>query len=183
MKIISTSLKDCFIIEPTVFDDSRGFFMEDYHHQRYKKEVGIDDTFVQDNHSRSSRGVLRGLHFQIKNPQGKLVRVSRGTVLDVAVDLRIDSDTFGNSDIFELSDSNFRQLWLPPGFAHGFLVLSEIADFQYKCTDYYDPDDEGSIFWNDPELGIKWPDDIEIIISKRDAEAQSFKEYKENLKI
>lgn len=182
MKIIPTSLKDCFLIEPRVFDDSRGFFMEDYHFERYKKEVGIKGSFVQDNHSRSSKGVLRGLHFQIKNPQGKLVRVSRGKVLDVAVDLRINSDTFGNAEIFELSDSNFLQLWLPPGFAHGFLVLSEIADFQYKCTNYYDPDDEGSIFWKDAELGIPWPEDIEIKISERDANAQSFKEYKESLK-
>ncbi len=181
MKIIQTSLNDCFLIEPKVFSDQRGFFLEDFQLERYKNELGIDNLFVQDNHSRSSNGVLRGLHFQIKKPQGKLVRVTQGKVLDVAVDLRIDSSTFGNSEIFELSDTNFHQLWIPPGFAHGFLVISDTADFQYKCTDYYDPNDEGSIFWNDSELGIQWPDDIEITLSKRDAEAQSFKEYKESL--
>jgi len=177
MKVIPTSLEDCFVIEPKVFNDSRGFFLETFKYEDYKEKIGIEKDFVQDNHSRSSKGVLRGLHFQIKKPQGKLVRVSRGSVLDVAVDLRIKSRTFGKSELFELSDANFRQLWIPPGFAHGFLVLSEIADFEYKCTQVFDQKDEGSIHWQDPDLQISWPKDIDIIVSDRDSKAQSFKEY------
>ncbi len=177
MKVIPTSLEDCFVIEPKVYSDSRGFFLETFKHQNYKEIIGIEKDFVQDNHSRSSKGVLRGLHFQIQKPQGKLVRVSRGSVLDVAVDLRADSRTFGKSELFNLSDTNFHQLWMPPGFAHGFLVLSEVADFQYKCTQIYDPEDEGSIHWKDPDLQILWPEDIDITVSDRDSKAQSFKEY------
>jgi dTDP-4-dehydrorhamnose 3,5-epimerase len=177
MKVIPTSLEDCFVIEPKVFNDSRGFFLETFKYEDYKEKIGIEKDFVQDNHSRSSKGVLRGLHFQIKKPQGKLVRVSRGSVLDVAVDLRIKSRTFGKSELFELSDANFRQLWIPPGFAHGFLALSEIADFEYKCTQVFDQKDEGSIHWQDPDLQISWPKDIDIIVSDRDSKAQSFKEY------
>ncbi len=177
MKVIKTSLEDCFIIEPKVFMDDRGFFLETFKAEDYKREIGIKEDFVQDNHSRSSKGVLRGLHFQVKNPQGKLVRVSRGSVLDVAVDIRAGSKTFGKSQLFELSDKNFHQLWIPPGFAHGFLVLSEIADFQYKCTQVYDPEDEDSIFWQDPDLMIPWPTDMQISVSDRDKNAQSFNEY------
>ena len=177
MKVIKTSLEDCFIIEPKVFMDDRGFFLETFKAEDYKREIGIKEDFVQDNHSRSSKGVLRGLHFQVKNPQGKLVRVSRGSVLDVAVDIRPGSKTFGKSQLFELSDQNFHQLWIPPGFAHGFLVLSEIADFQYKCTQVYDQEDEESIYWQDPDLMISWPTDIRISVSDRDSNAQSFNEY------
>ncbi len=177
MKVINTSLEDCFIIEPNVFIDERGFFLETFKVKEYKKEIGIRDDFVQDNHSQSTKGVLRGLHFQVKNPQGKLVRVSRGSVLDVAVDLRPSSKTFGKSELFELSEKNFRQLWIPPGFAHGFLVVSSVADFQYKCTQVYDQKDEESIHWQDPDLNISWPKDIQISVSERDSNAQSFKEY------
>jgi dTDP-4-dehydrorhamnose 3,5-epimerase len=177
MKVIKTNLEDCFIIEPRVFRDDRGFFLETFKAKDYKREIGIEDDFVQDNHSRSSKGVLRGLHFQVKNPQGKLVRVSRGSVLDVAVDIRPGSKTFGKSELFELSDKNFHQLWIPPGFAHGFIVLSEIADFQYKCTQVYDQEDEESINWQDPDLMISWPSDMQISVSERDSNAQSFKEY------
>ena len=177
MKVIKTNLEDCFIIEPKVFRDDRGFFLETFKAEDYKQEIGIKEDFVQDNHSRSSKGILRGLHFQVKNPQGKLVRVSRGSVLDVAVDIRPGSKTFGKSQLFELSDQNFHQLWIPPGFAHGFLVLSEIADFQYKCTKVYDPEDEESIHWQDPDLMIPWPKDIQISVSDRDSNAQSFNEY------
>jgi dTDP-4-dehydrorhamnose 3,5-epimerase len=177
MKVIPTNLDDCVIIEPDVFYDDRGFFLETFQMERLQEMAGIKHSFVQDNHSRSTKGVLRGLHFQQNNSQGKLVRVARGSVLDIAVDLRSQSNTFGQVAAVELSDSNFHQLWVPPGFAHGFLVLSEVADFQYKCTEYYDRDDEQSIHWQDPDLAIPWPTDIEIIISTRDAKAQSFQEY------
>jgi dTDP-4-dehydrorhamnose 3,5-epimerase len=177
MKVIPTNLDDCVIIEPDIFYDDRGFFLETFQMERLQEMAGIKHLFVQDNHSRSTKGVLRGLHFQQNNPQGKLVRVARGSVLDIAVDLRSQSNTFGQVAAVELSDSNFHQLWVPPGFAHGFLVLSEVADFQYKCTEYYDRDDEQSIHWQDPDLAIPWPTDIEIIISTRDAKAQSFQEY------
>ena len=155
MNVIETKLAGVLIIEPKVFGDSRGFFFESYQKQRYR-DAGIALDFVQDNHSRSARGVLRGLHFQIKKPQGKLVCVSRGEVLDVAADINPDSPTFGQYVGVVLSEDNHRQLWVPPGYAHGFVVLSESADFQYKCTDYYDPGDEGGIIWNDPTLAIEW---------------------------
>ena len=157
MNIVKTCLNDCVIIEPKVFGDKRGFFLETFHTSRYANLVGISLPFVQDNHSRSSKGVLRGLHFQKTKPQGKLVRVVRGEVYDVAVDIRKDSSTFGHWESVILSEENKKQFWVPPGFAHGFVVLSDIADFEYKCTDYYDPSDEGSILWSDPDLGIKWP--------------------------
>src|SRR5690606_2242225 len=144
------------IFEPKVFGDSRGFFVETYQAERYK-EAGIELPFVQDNHSRSPYGVLRGLHFQKTRPQGKLVRVSRGAVYDVAVDINPASPTFGHYVGVELNDENQRQLWIPPGYAHGFCVLSDVADFQYKCTDYYFPEDEGGLLWNDPDVGIPWP--------------------------
>tara|TARA_B100000795_G_scaffold244709_1_gene209382 strand:+ start:324 stop:860 length:537 start_codon:yes stop_codon:yes gene_type:complete len=157
VNIVKTSLNDCVIIAPKVFADDRGFFMETFHASRYADLTGISLPFVQDNHSHSLRGVLRGLHFQKKKPQGKLVRVVKGEIYDVAVDIRKDSSTFGQWEGVILSEKNKKQFWVPPGFAHGFLVLSDVADFEYKCTDYYDPSDEGSILWNDPDLNIDWP--------------------------
>lgn len=155
MNVIQTVLPGAIIIEPKVFGDSRGFFMETYQAKRYK-EAGIELDFVQDNHSRSSYGVLRGLHFQKTKPQGKLVRVTSGKVLDVAVDINPASATFKQWVAVELTGDNHRQFYVPPGYAHGFVVLSETADFLYKVTDYYDPTDEGSLLWNDPEIGIDW---------------------------
>ena len=157
MKVSHSKLKGCVIIEPRVFGDERGFFLETFQTLRYQQEAGIDLAFVQDNHSRSARGVLRGLHFQKTKPQGKLVRVVRGKVFDVAVDIRNGSTTFGQWESIILSEDNKKQFWVPPGFAHGFVVLSDTADFEYKCTDYYDPSDEDSILWNDPDLDIPWP--------------------------
>ena len=157
MKISHSKLKGCVIIEPRVFGDERGFFLETFQAVRYEQEAGIDLPFVQDNHSRSARDVLRGLHFQKTKPQGKLVRVVRGEVYDVAVDIRKGSATFGEWEGVILSEDNKKQFWVPPGFAHGFVVLSDTADFEYKCTDYYDPSDEGSILWSDPDLDIPWP--------------------------
>jgi dTDP-4-dehydrorhamnose 3,5-epimerase len=157
MKVSHSKLKDCVIIEPQVFGDERGFFLETFQAARYEQEAGIKLAFVQDNHSRSARGVLRGLHFQKMKPQGKLVRVVRGEVYDVALDIRKGSPTFGEWEGVILSEDNKKQFWVPPGFAHGFVVLSDTADFEYKCTDYYDPSDEGSILWNDPVLDIPWP--------------------------
>ena len=157
MKCTHSKLKGCVIIEPRIFGDERGFFLETFQSVRYEQEAGIDLPFVQDNHSRSVRGVLRGLHFQMYKPQGKLVRVVRGEVYDVAVDIRKGSVTFGEWEGVILSEDNKKQFWVPPGFAHGFVVLSAIADFEYKCTDYYDPSEEGSILWSDPDLNIPWP--------------------------
>jgi dTDP-4-dehydrorhamnose 3,5-epimerase len=157
MNIIKTKLNDCIIIEPKVFGDERGFFLETYQTNRYAEIAGIALPFVQDNHSRSSKGVLRGLHFQKNKPQGKLVRVVKGEVYDVAVDIRQGSSTFGQWEAVILSEENKKQFWVPPGFAHGFVVLSEVADFEYKCTEYYDPSDEGILFWNDHDLSISWP--------------------------
>ena len=159
MNVVKTKLKDCLIIEPQVFSDQRGFFLETFQADRYSDLVGISLPFVQDNHSRSSKGVLRGLHFQKTKPQGKLVRVVRGEVYDVAVDIRLGSATYGQWEAVILSEENKTQFWVPPGFAHGFLVLSDTADFEYKCTDYYDSFDEASLLWNDPDLNIPWPID------------------------
>jgi dTDP-4-dehydrorhamnose 3,5-epimerase len=170
MNLIKTKLKDCVIIEPKVFGDERGFFLETFQVDRYADLAGISLPFVQDNHSRSSRGVLRGLHFQKTKPQGKLVRVVRGEVYDVAVDIRSGSPTYGQWEAVILSEENKTQFWVPPGFAHGFVVLSETADFEYKCTDYYDPSDEGSLLWNDPDLNIPWPIDNPKL-SEKDANA------------
>lgn len=156
MKVTETSLAGVLIIEPQVFADHRGFFLESFQIERYR-EAGIDLPFVQDNHSRSQRGVLRGLHFQRTRPQGKLVSVSRGAVFDVAVDINPRSPTCGRFVGVELNDENHLQLWVPPGYAHGFCVLSETADFQYKCTDLYYPEDESGLLWNDPALNIPWP--------------------------
>lgn len=173
MKVISTSIPDVLIIEPKVFGDSRGFFFESFNQKNFSRETGLDVEFVQDNHSRSAKGVLRGLHYQIRQPQGKLVRVVRGTVFDVSVDIRRSSPTFGRWIGVELSEDNYRQLWVPPGFAHGFYVLSESADFLYKTTDYYIPDFERSLLWNDPDIGISWPIEARTqpIISTKDTNA------------
>ena len=156
MNVTETKLAGVLIIEPKVFGDSRGFFKETFQAERYR-EAGIEYTFVQDNYSRSQKGVLRGLHFQITKPQGKLVSCSKGAVFDVAVDIDPNSITYGQYVGVELTEENHKQLWVPPGYAHGFCVLSETADFQYKCTDYYDPSDEGGVIWNDPDVAIEWP--------------------------
>ena len=174
MNVIETNIKDCLIFEPNVFGDKRGFFLETYSKQRYDKFLGTH-FFVQDNHSRSSKGVLRGLHFQKTKPQGKLVRVVSGGVYDVAVDIRHESPTYGRWEAVILSEENKKQFWVPPGFAHGFLVLSDTADFEYKCTDYYDADDEASILWSDPLLNIPWPLDSPNL-SEKDANAPSLKD-------
>ena len=176
MRVIKTELPGVVIIEPQVFDDPRGFFYESYNYQRYA-EAGIDVEFVQDNHSRSTRGVLRGLHYQLPpHAQGKLVRVVQGAVFDVAVDVRRGSPTFGKWDGVELSAENHRQLWIPPGFAHGFLVLSAVADFLYKTTDYYSPADERAMRWDDPDIGIRWPLTTLPALSQRDAAAPLLRE-------
>ena len=169
MNIIQTKLANCVIIEPKVYGDDRGFFLETFQAERYAS-AGITLPFVQDNHSRSSKGVLRGLHFQKTKPQGKLVRVVRGEVYDVAVDIRLGSPTYGRWEAVVLSADNKKQCWVPPGFAHGFVVISDSADFEYKCTDYYDPSDEGSLLWSDPDLNIPWPID-KPILSEKDAQA------------
>jgi len=159
MNVIETVLPGVLIIEPKVFGDARGFFLETFHKQRYLA-AGIPGEgleFVQDNHSRSSKGVLRGLHFQLENPQGKLVSAGTGAVFDVAADVNPDSATFRQWVGVELSEENHRQLWIPPGYAHGFCVLSDVADFQYKCTALYHPESDGGVLWNDPELDIAWP--------------------------
>jgi dTDP-4-dehydrorhamnose 3,5-epimerase len=169
MQLVPTSVPDVIVVEPRVFGDARGFFMESWNRQAFAR-AGLDVDFVQDNHSRSRRGVLRGLHYQIVAPQGKLVRVAAGAVYDVAVDLRRSSPTFGRAVGLELSEANRRMLWIPPGFAHGFLVLSESADFLYKTTDYYRPEHERALKWNDPALGIDWPlEGIEPVVSAKDA--------------
>ncbi|MCA1929388.1 dTDP-4-dehydrorhamnose 3,5-epimerase [Rheinheimera sp.] len=175
MNIIKTRLNGCLIIEPKVFGDDRGFFLESFHQQRYQQETGITQLFVQDNHSRSAKGVLRGLHFQKTRPQGKLVRVVRGEVYDVAVDIRPGSPTFGQWEGVILSEENKRQFWVSPGFAHGFQVLSDFADFEYKCTDYYFPQDEGCLAWNDPQLAIDWPIKAPLL-SAKDANAGTLSE-------
>ncbi|MCO4785266.1 MAG: dTDP-4-dehydrorhamnose 3,5-epimerase [Marinomonas atlantica] len=168
MNVIKTNIADVVIIEPKIFGDERGFFLETFQAERYQEMAGIDLPFVQDNHSRSGKNVLRGLHFQKSKPQGKLVRVVRGEVFDVAVDIRPDSPTYGQWAGVLLSEENKRQFWVPPGLAHGFVVLSDIADFEYKCTDYYDPSDEGCLIWNDASVGIEWPNGIEPILSAKD---------------
>lgn len=166
MNVIETGLPGVVVIEPKIFGDHRGFFLESFQEQRYRDEAGIALPFVQDNHSRSSRGVLRGLHFQKTKPQGKLVRVVRGEVLDVAVDIDPQSKTYGNYESVVLSESNHRQFWVPPGYAHGFVVLSESADFEYKCTDYYDPSDEAGVLWSDPAIGIDWKIEAPVLSEK-----------------
>ncbi len=168
MKITPTRLKDVVILEPHVYGDARGFFIESYNAQLVREALGDNVDFVQDNHSRSARGVLRGLHYQIKQPQGKLVRVVKGRIFDVAVDMRRSSPTFKQWEGIELSEDNYRQLWVPPGFAHGFVVLSDSADVLYKTTDYYAPQHERSLSWNDPTVAVEWPIDFAPILSARD---------------
>ncbi len=158
MKVTPTAIPDVLIIEPKVFGDERGFFLESFNQKAFNEATGLDVNFVQDNHSRSAQGVLRGLHYQVQKPQGKLVRVVRGAVFDVAVDIRKSSPTFGQWVGEVLSAENHKQLWVPPGFAHGFLVMSDSADFLYKTTDYYAPQHERCIAWDDPDVGIQWPE-------------------------
>ena len=168
MEVIPTAIPDVLLLVPKVFGDARGFFYESYNQQRFEELTGTAPVFVQDNHSRSARGVLRGLHYQIQQTQGKLVRVTSGEVFDVCVDLRRSSPTFGKSVSVILSAENHRQFWVPPGFAHGFLVTSDSAEFLYKTTDYYAPQYERSLLWNDPALGIDWPLQQEPLLSVKD---------------
>ena len=170
MKATRLAIPDVVLIEPKVFGDARGFFFESFNQKAFNEATGTNHVFVQDNHSRSSKGVLRGLHYQIQQPQGKLVRVARGRVWDVAVDIRKSSPTFGQWVGAELSEDNQHQLWVPPGFAHGFVVLSESADFLYKTTDYYAPEHERCIAWNDPQLAIAWPIAGAPSLSAKDAQ-------------
>jgi dTDP-4-dehydrorhamnose 3,5-epimerase len=173
---IETSIEGVYIIEPTVFGDERGYFMETYQREEFE-DKGISLNFIQDNQSKSTKGVLRGLHFQYTQPQGKLVRVIKGTVYDVAVDLRKGSKTYGKYEGVILSDENKKQFYVPPGFAHGFLVLSDEAEFTYKCTDFYNGDDEGGIIWNDPEININWPIGEEhLILSEKDKKWKRLKD-------
>ena len=171
MKAIPTAIPDVLVLEPKVFGDARGFFLESFNQRVFNQTTGLEVEFVQDNHSRSAKGVLRGLHYQLQQPQGKLVRVVRGAVFDVAVDIRRSSPHFGRWVGVELSEDNHRQLWIPPGFAHGFLVLSDSADFLYKTTDYYAPEHERAILWNDPAIGIAWPLAAEPLLSVKDKAA------------
>lgn len=176
MQFIKTKIPDVIILEPKVFGDDRGFFYESFNEKAFLDATGTETKFVQDNHSKSSKNVLRGLHYQIQQPQGKLVRVAMGEVFDVAVDLRRNSEYFGQWVGVHLSAENKRQLWVPPGFAHGFLVLSENAEFLYKTTDYYAPAYERSVLWNDPDLGIDWPIDQPPILSSKDQLGRQFKD-------
>lgn len=176
MNVIKTKIPDVFIIEPRVFEDDRGFFYESYNGQKFAEQTGINPTFVQDNHSRSQKNVLRGLHYQIQKPQGKLVRVVVGEVFDVAVDLRKSSPTFGQWVGCYLSTENRRQFWVPEGFAHGFLVLSEAAEFLYKTTNYYAPTFDRTLRWNDPKIGIDWPISGTPILSEKDQQGKLFSE-------
>lgn len=175
MKVIPTAIPDVLIIEPKVFGDERGFFFESFNARTFRKLTGLEPPIVQDNHSRSVKNVLRGLHYQIKQPQGKLVRVVAGEVFDVAVDIRKSSPTFGKWVGQVLSAENKRQLWIPIGFAHGFLVLSSYAEVLYKTTDYYGPEYERCIAWNDPDLAVRWPVDGIPILSAKDAKGEAFK--------
>ena len=175
MKVTPTAIPDVLIIEPKVFGDERGFFFESFNQKAFNEATGLDTKFVQDNHSRSAKGVLRGLHYQVQQPQGKLVRVVRGAVFDVAVDIRQGSATFGKWVGVELSEENHRQLWIPPGFAHGFLTLSDTAEFLYKTTDYWSPEHERAIIWDDATLKIQWPlNGMEPTLAAKDAEAVTF---------
>jgi dTDP-4-dehydrorhamnose 3,5-epimerase len=174
MKVIPTDIPDVLILEPKVFGDERGFFMESYNQRAFQEATGLNPTFVQDNHSRSARNVLRGLHYQIRQPQGKLVRVVAGEVFDVAVDLRKSSPDFGKWIGVRLSGENKRMVWIPEGFAHGFLVLSDSADFLYKTTDYYAPEHERTVLWDDPTIGVQWPLGDSPQLSEKDRRGQPF---------
>ena len=176
MQAIETGIPGLLVLEPKVFGDARGFFFESFNQRRFAELTGVNDTFVQDNHSRSACNVLRGLHYQIRQPQGKLVRVVAGEVFDVAVDIRRSSPTFGKWFGIHLSADNKKMLWVPPGFAHGFVVLSEAAEFLYKTTDYWAPEYERCIIWNDAELGIDWPLQGAPLLSAKDAEGKAFRE-------
>jgi dTDP-4-dehydrorhamnose 3,5-epimerase len=176
MQVVLTDIPDVLLVEPKVFGDERGFFYESYNRRAFRDATGIDVDFVQDNHSRSAKGVLRGLHYQIRQPQGKLVRCTVGEVLDVAVDLRRGSAHFGKHVKFRLSAANKRMAWIPPGFAHGFVVLSDAAEFLYKTTDYYAPEHERSLLWNDPALGIDWEYAGEPQLSAKDRRAPQLRE-------
>ena len=176
MKVIETQLPEVWVLEPRVFGDERGFFMESFNQRAFEEATGCRRTFVQDNHSRSRCGVLRGLHYQLEQPQGKLVRVTHGRVFDVAVDLRRSSPNFGRWVGVELSADNNRQLWVPEGFGHGFVVLSDSADFLYKTTDYYHPESERSIRYDDPDLGIEWPQLETLSLSDKDLKGSSFRD-------
>lgn len=184
-KRVETGIKDLIVIEPTVFGDNRGFFMESYSKKDFF-EIGIQTEFVQDNHSKSKKGVLRGLHFQTKHAQGKLVRVTAGAVLDVAVDLRKDSSTFGRYFLVELTADNKKMFYIPPGFAHGFLTLEDNTEFQYKCTDYYAPEFDSGVLWNDSDIAIDWNFEKyglsvdEILLSDKDRKQQTLKEFIES---
>ncbi|MDJ0554295.1 MAG: dTDP-4-dehydrorhamnose 3,5-epimerase [Microcoleaceae cyanobacterium MO_207.B10] len=174
MNVIQTEIPEVLLIEPKVFGDERGFFMESFNQRNFSEKTGVNLEFVQDNHSRSSKGVLRGLHYQIQQAQGKLLRVVAGEIFDVAVDIRKNSPNFGKWVGYLLTAENKRQFWVPPGFAHGFLVVSETADVLYKTTDYYAPEYERSIIWNDPEIGINWPlEGIEVKLSKKDEDGKT----------
>lgn len=181
MKVIPTKIDGCVLIEPQIFRDERGFFMESFQTERYRTLAGIELPFVQDNFSHSEHGVLRGLHFQKRRPQGKLVQVVQGEVFDVAVDLRPNSATFGQWIGVYLSEQNQQQLWLPPGLAHGFLVTSASADFYYKCTDYYDPMDQGILRYDDPTLAIAWPHLANYQLSSKDQQGSSFAEITQEI--
>lgn len=176
MNAIPLAIPEVMVLEPRVFGDARGFFLESFHAERFQELTGLTRSFVQDNHSKSAQHVLRGLHYQIQQPQGKLVRVTHGEVFDVAVDMRRTSSTFGRWVGVYLSAENKRQLWVPEGFAHGFLVLSETVEFLYKTTDYYAPQHERSVLWNDPELAIQWPSTASPILSDKDSKAPQFKD-------
>lgn len=174
--VTPTALPEVLLLEPKVFGDARGFFFESFNQRDFANVTGLNVQFVQDNHSRSAQGVLRGLHYQIQHPQGKLVRVTKGAVFDVAVDLRRTSPRFGQWAGVELTAENFRQLWIPPGFAHGFVVTSESAEFLYKTTDYWYPEHERSLLWNDPALGIEWPLQVPPQLAAKDAAAKTLAE-------
>ena len=174
--VIPTAIPDVLILEPKVFGDSRGFFFESFNSKDFANVTGLDVNFVQDNHSKSAKGVLRGLHYQLQQAQGKLVRVTQGAVFDVALDIRKSSPTFGKWVGCELSDTNHRQFWVPAGFAHGFIIISESADFLYKTTEYYAPAHERCISWNDPGIGIIWPEGIEPLLSAKDQQGISLEQ-------
>ena len=175
MKVTESGIKGVYTIEPDVYIDDRGFFMETFHRERYRKLLGINLDFVQDNITRSSKNVLRGMHFQRNYPQGKIVKASRGEILDVIVDLRKDSPTYGTWESFKLSEQNKLQVWIPPGLAHGFLVMSDSADIEYNCTEYYHPEDEYCLMWNDSEVAIDWPIN-DPILSEQDKRGLSLKD-------